>query len=663
MRREKRILPVVSAMAVAVVILIAGQAWAGSGIAFPPPNPQELQMTSEPLAPGAQAIILYRQVDRDDNVTTSHQDVYVRIKILTEEGRKYADVEIPYRKEYENIHGLRARSVRPDGTISDFQGKPFDKQIVKVKGLKYLAKTFTLPDVMVGSVIEYTYTTDFNEYLIFDSHWILSDDLFTKEAHFSLKPYESAYQRFNLRWSWHALPPGTGVPRQDNDHVVRLEVKNIPAFQTEDYMPPESELKSRVDFVYSEDNFESDEAKYWRNVVKKWNENLESFVNKRKAMEQAVSQIVSASDAPEVKLQKIYRRVQLIRNTSFEEEKTAQEQKRDKEKDNNNVEDLWKHGYGNGRDITWLFLGLARTAGFEAYGVWTSDRRNYFFSSKQMDKSKLDANVVLVKVNGKDQYFDPGAAFVPYGLLPWDETGVSGLRLDKDGGGWVLTTLPASAESKVERTAKLKLTDSGDLEGKVVLKFTGLEAWQRRVGERHVDETGRKEFLENQVKEYVPAAMEADLTNKPDWSSSEAPLVAEYSVKIPGWASGAGRRAMLGVGLFSASEKHVFDHTNRIHPIYFEYPFQKVDDVTIELPLGWSVSSLPAEQNKDGHVVSYTLKTTQEGGTLHWSRVLNVDVLLLDSKYYMALRNFFQVVRTGDEEQVVLQPGVASAAK
>jgi len=663
MRREKRILPVVSAMAVAVVILIAGQAWAGSGIAFPPPNPQELQMTSEPLAPGAQAIILYRQVDRDDNVTTSHQDVYVRIKILTEEGRKYADVEIPYRKEYENIHGLRARSVRPDGTISDFQGKPFDKQIVKVKGLKYLAKTFTLPDVMVGSVIEYTYTTDFSEYLIFDSHWILSDDLFTKEAHFSLKPYESAYQRFNLRWSWHALPPGTGVPRQDNDHVVRLEVKNIPAFQTEDYMPPESELKSRVDFVYSEDNFESDEAKYWRNVGKKWNENLESFVNKRKAMEQAVSHIVSASDAPEVKLQKIYRRVQLIRNTSFEEEKTAQEQKRDKEKDNNNVEDLWKHGYGNGRDITWLFLGLARAAGFEAYGVWTSDRRNYFFSSKQMDKSKLDANVVLVKVNGKDQYFDPGAAFEPYGLLPWDETGVPGLRLDKDGGGWVLTTLPASAESKVERTAKLKLTDSGDLEGKVVLKFTGLEAWQRRVEERHVDETGRKEFLENQVKEYVPAAMEADLTNKPDWSSSEAPLVAEYSVKIPGWASGAGRRAMLGVGLFSASEKHVFDHTNRIHPIYFEYPFQKVDDVTIELPLGWSVSSLPAEQNKDGHVVSYTLKTTQEGGTLHWSRVLNVDVLLLDSKYYMALRNFFQVVRTGDEEQVVLQPGVASAAK
>jgi hypothetical protein len=34
----------------------------------------------------------------------------------------------------------------------------------------------------------------------------------------------------------------------------------------------------------------------------------------------------------------------------------------------------------------------------------------------------------------------------------------------------------------------------------------------------------------------------------------------------------------------------------------------------------------------------------------------------LDVKYYMALRNFFQVVRTGDEEQILLQPGTASAS-
>jgi hypothetical protein len=31
------------------------------------------------------------------------------------------------------------------------------------RGMKYLAKTFTLPDVQVGSILEYFYTVDLSE--------------------------------------------------------------------------------------------------------------------------------------------------------------------------------------------------------------------------------------------------------------------------------------------------------------------------------------------------------------------------------------------------------------------------------------------------------------------------------------------------------------------
>jgi transglutaminase-like putative cysteine protease len=128
-------------------------------------------------------------------------------------------------------------------------------------------------------------------------------------------------------------------------------------------------------------------------------------------MEEAVAQIISPNDPPEVKLRKIYDRVQQIRNTSYEIQKTEQEEKRDKEKAATNVEDVWKRGYGDTYQLTWLFLALARAAGFEAYGCWVSDRRQYFFSPKRMESAELDSNVVLVKLNGKDVYFDPGGAF------------------------------------------------------------------------------------------------------------------------------------------------------------------------------------------------------------------------------------------------------------
>ena len=644
-----------------LAIAIAAFAPAAWGMGFQAVSQEELKMTSEPKAPGAPAIILYRQVDRDDRGLTAHEDVYFRIKILTEEGRKYADVEIKYWKDVGSVVGIHARTIKPDGSIVDFGGKAFDKQIVKTHGEKYLAKTFTLPDVQVGGIIEYYYTTDFSEHFVFDSHWILSDELYTKRAKFSLKPYDGENPPMNLHWNGN-LPPRIGQPAEAPNHVINLEATDIPAFQVEDYMPPENELKSRVDFIYSEDALEKDAATYWKKLGKKRNDQLESFIGKRKAMDQAVGEIVAAGDSPEVKLQKIYARVQQIRNTSYEVEKTEQEQKREKEKLPANVEELWKKQYGSGGELTWLFLALARSAGFEAYGMWVPDRQNYFFSPKTMDGRRLDANVVVVKLNGKDVFCDPGAAFTPFCMLPWVETGVNGLKLDKDGGSWLQTALPASTESGIQRKGELKLSDTGELEGKVTITFTGLEASERRVEERLADETARKKYLEDEVKGSVPVGCEVELTNKPDWKSSTPPLVAEFTIKVPGWVAGAGRRALLPVGLFSAPEKHLFDHADRVQPIYFSYPFGRMDDVTIELPLGWQISTLPTPQKQDGRIITYSMQAENNKGTLHLNRTLNVDILLLDPKYYPALRNFFQVVRTVDEQQVILQPAAASAS-
>jgi len=650
-----------------VTCVVVPQAHASLG--FQPISQDELKMTSEPQAPGAPAIILFREVDRDDNIHTPHEDNYFRIKILTEEGRKHADIEIPFLKENENVVSLKARTIRPDGSVANFDGKVFEKYLLKGKfegrQLKVLAKTFTLPDVQVGSIIEYSYTIDYGEYMLFDSHWVLSDELFTKKAVFTLKPFnDNYYGNYSMRWSWNSLPAGSVPPKEGGDHIVRMEATNIPAFQTEDFMPPENELKSHVDFIYEEGSSEKDQANYWKHFGKQRNGQLESFVGKHKAMEEALAQIVAPSDSPEVKLRKIYDRVQQLRNTSYEVEKTEQEQKRAKEKaaENVNVEDIWKRGYGTGTQLTWLFLGLARAAGFEAYGCWVSARNEYFFTPVTMQSSKLNANVVLVKLNGKDVYFDPGAAFTPFGMLTWFEAGTAGLRLDKDGGTWIHTTLPQASESRIERAGKLKLSETGDLEGKLTITYVGLEAMYRRLEERHADEAARKKYLEDGLKEQIEAGTEVDLTNKPDWASSETPLVAEFDLKVPGWASSAGRRVMIPAALFTAGEKGVFEHAKRVYAIYFEYPHLKSDDLTIELPAGWQVSSVPPPQNQDGHVILYTLKVDQSPGTVRLTRKFTIDFMMLEAKYYTALRNFFQVVRTGDGEQIVLQPGEIHAS-
>lgn len=278
-----------------------------------------------------------------------------------------------------------------------------------------------------------------------------------------------------------------------------------------------------------------------------------------------------------------------------------------------------------------------------------------------MQSGKLNSNLVQVKLNGNDLYLDPGAEFTPFGMLTWSETDVIGLRLDKNGGTWLQTPLPKSSESRIQRKADLKLSDTGDLQGKLTVTYTGLEAMYHRLGVRNADDVARKKFLEDQVTSLIPVPAEVELTNKPDWTSSEPPLVAEFEMNVKGWASSAGKRVTIAAGLFTSHEKHIFEHANRVHPIYFEYPYETVDDLTIELPTGWQVVSVPAPRSQDGHVVSYGLKVDSDKSTLHASRMFAADFVLLEQKYYTALRNFFEAVRTDDEEQIVLQPGTASA--
>jgi hypothetical protein len=654
-----------------LILLTAAQAT----VKFQPVSAEELKMTSEPQAPGAPAIILYREVNRDDYGRTAHggmqimgnesaadryEEQYYRIKILTEEGRKYANVEIPLPKETGFVTGINARTIRPDGSIVNFDGKAFEKTVYKSKGFQYVAKTVTLPDVQVGSIIEYFYTISFREHYIFFSQWILSNELFTKRAKFTLKPFQNDYAPMSFRWNEH-LPPGTASPKQGNDGLVVLEVSNIAPFRAEDFMPPENELKARVDFIYSSEPFEMDANKFWKKVGKKRNDELESFIGKRAAMDQALSQIVSPADPPDVKLHKIYARVQQLHNTTFEVRKTEQEQKRENKKIEENAEEVWKQSTGDQKQLNWLFLALARSAGIEAYGVWVSDRRNDFFNPQTMQSGKLDRSAVFVKLGGKDLYLAPGFAFAPFGLLPWEETGVQGLRLDKDGGTWIQTNLPESSASRIERKADLNLSDVGILEGKLDVTFTGLEALRRRVDQRNQDDAAHKKYLEDQVKEYIPVGSEIDLTQQPDWTNSEVPLIATFSVKIPGWATLSGHRALVPVALFGATERHVFEYSNRNYPVYFEFHSQKADDVSVKIPTGWQISVLPPPQNHDLHVVGYTVSAENVNGALHLTRKVEINTLTIDQKYYAPLRSFYQIVKTGDDQQIILQLGTTAS--
>ena len=132
-----------------------------SAAEFPAITPEEKALSSVPQQPDAPAVVLYREEITDD--TKNFRTVYVRLKILTPAGLKYAEVDIPSEPNPFTISQLSGRTVHDDGSIVSLEDQAVDKIITTDHGVRERVKTFTLPAVKVGSILDYRYSLHFPE--------------------------------------------------------------------------------------------------------------------------------------------------------------------------------------------------------------------------------------------------------------------------------------------------------------------------------------------------------------------------------------------------------------------------------------------------------------------------------------------------------------------
>jgi uncharacterized protein DUF3857 len=634
-----------------LLLLLASAPPAPAKESWPSIPPEDLALKDNPASPGSPAMILEREDFSDQsNFGGSYETIFYRIKIFTDQGKKYADVEIPFFKNGERIKDIHARTVHPDGKEFEFNGQVFEKTLVKFHDVNYRAKYFTLPDVQPGSIIEYKYRIEWDDpilALILGNHWTLQEDLFMRHAVFSLKKSPI----LALRWTGRVMH---GEQMKEDHGASRFEVVDVPAFEKEDYSPPEEVLKPHLDFYYTEHSTETADQ-FWQRIGKERYEEVDTFLKKHKAADQIASQTISPADSPETKLRKLYARAQQIRNLSFEREKTKQEEKREKLKENNNVDEILKRGYGDAIDIDYVFADLARAAGFDASIVNVSLRNRYFFSKELLNANQLDDTVVLVRLGKEELYLDPGMRLCPFGLLPWGESASTGIRLDKNGGAFVQTWIPKESDAVTERKATLRLDPDGTLQGKIAVTFSGLEALTRRLDELEQDDISRRKYLQDDSQNWFPPGAAFELTNVTGWENPDEPLRVEGELRVPNFATAAGRRLLLPVAVFRDSLPRTFMQSTRNFPVYFQYPFMRHDDVTIQLPDGIKVENLPSsEQTPPSSVVQYKLVAEQRGASLHFERLLGVNGIFFPVNQYPPLRNFFNDVRTRDDQQTIL---------
>ncbi len=527
-----------------------------------------------------------------------------------------------------------------------------------------MGQDLTLPEVQPGCIIEYRYTEKIEDNTLYATRWNLQDKLFIRQAKFSLRPYRgrvAGIRGARLRYLVKGLPSNKAV----NQHgtLFTLEVENLPALEEEPHMLPEAVLKRWILFYYGREEDETPEQ-FWARAASDWHKEAEGFIAGSDGVAQEVARVAPAGESPDARLRKLYARVQQIRNLSFEPSTASGDKQREKLKDNQKIADVLQRGYGYRMQLNLLFAGMARAAGLQATLVRVSTRHEDFFAQALMDTDQLPSIVVEVNTGSQTLYLDPGTAFCPYGLLSWEKTGVQALRLNAAGGTFFKTPSPASEESRTERKASLRLGEDGSVEGRLRVSYYGQQALEKRQDAVEIDELGRRKSLQDEVKAWLPASASVELVSAGKWDASEAPLEAEFKVRVPDLAATTGQRVLLPLGVFQTTAAHPFQPTRRVHAVYFPYPYQELDEIEVQLPAGFRADGLPApQQTSDTSFGSYRRTVTATGNSMSIRRTMSLAGIHYPVEYYPLLRLFFDKLHSGDEDRAVLQAGGAGAAR
>ncbi len=613
-----------------------------------PVSQNDLRTNPGSLPPGSPAVQLYYADEIDDQ---SHTEFfYYRIKILNENGKRYANREIPIFPDTK-LRDLQARTIRPDGSIVELTSAPFEKVIVKTRGVKVLAKELTFPEATLGSIIEYKFTIQHKRFV--GRYWVMEHELFTVKQHFLFKYGKTTDVSFTATAT-------KAQPVRGKD-AFELELENTPAFEPEEQMPPPDSYKATIRFTYGQKSGWNNY--YWGLTVNSWARYFDEFIGDRKEIREASAEVVGKATDPESKLRLLYARAQQIRNLSYG---TADSERKDLH-EAKNVADVLKHGYGTRQEIAVLFIALARAAGFNAHVVLATDRSRRFYPSNTTHPDQYDFTLVAVDMKGKDVFLDPGTRFCPYGLRRWSSTSTPAVKLERFGGSFF--DLPASRQDQaiIYRLAEISLNGAGDVHGSISVRFEGSEALDRRLIAIETDEAGRKKALEDEMKQWLPAQATVTMIGAEGWEDSSEPLVADFKIDLPAFATTVGKRLLVPTILFQAKQEATFQSPVRKYPVYYPYAFSEFDAVTIQLPEGTALENPPAPLVAGFIWGDYQNTTKISGNKIISARNLVLKQHYFDPSGYTELKRFFDQVRVGDELHAVLnrndkKPETATAA-
>lgn len=639
---------------------------------FQEPTKEDLQMTSDPKAPGAAAVYLNVEEVTDDPL--HYHSFYARIKVLQEKGKDLATVEIPYQHGNFKVTDIRGRTIHSDGTILPLEGKPEDLLTSKFGDKQFARLVFTLPSAEIGSILEYRYQLRYDDNHYSSPFWQIQRQYFVHKAHYAFTPFkaflkgsQNATNQFlvdskgnavNSLIYWPVLPAGAKVVTDGIGRFL-LDLSDIPPIPDEEWMPPVESILYHVQFYYKS-AFNS--ADFWITEAKQWSKDVDHFAEPTKAIQAAVAGIVAPGDNERQKAEKLYAAVQALDNTDFSRQKGKAELKQLGLREAKRAEDTWAHKSGSSQDITLLYLAMLRAAGLTAYDMKVVDRDRGLFAPGYLEFDQLDDDIVLAMIDGKEVALDPGEKMCPFEMMNWRHTAASGIRQGPEGRTIYTSPLLPYTSNSLTRIGELTVDAHGAVNGSFRFVMTGQDALRWRQAELRNDSDEVKKSFDRWLQEMLPEGVQGHVDHMIGMNDPDANLIAFVNVQGVLGTATAKRLLMPGFFFETRSRQPFIEEAARVELVDMHYGENVTDQVLYHLPEGMSVEANPQDVKIPfSNMAVFANKTVVAPGRVTEARQMLRGFTFVKPEDYPSLRDFYQKINAADQQQLVLT--ASSSAK
>ena len=598
--------------------------------------------------------VRYAVTGGDFNIETERRE---RIKIIKEKGIELANISIRFYSQsgYENIKGISAFTYNIDDAGNIITTK-LEKSAIYIKKInnRISEVVFTMPDVKIGSVIEYKYT-DIKKSIANLDDWYFQDDIPTRISMYKIL-VPSIFKFANQLMAYQPVEQSQDIVHETafiSSSSARLSynsveksyiIRNVPALREEPYMGAIRDYLQRVVFQLSQidygDGSVLDIRSSWPKLSKELLEDEDFGLQLRKSIPHT-----KGLDDTLQNVQDDYQKMLLIhdyvrRNMNWNGSENIYSVQ--------GIRSAWDKKSGNNSELNFILINLLKDAGLKAYPILVSTKDNGTVNTLYPFLQQFNNTMACVFLNDKKYILNAADKYNPAYLIPYDVVNTEGFIIDAEQGRWITLKNEKDVWKNVV-SIFAEVTPDAVLKGKATV-YNFNYSKNPKVKRYTEDKVAFKDYF---IKDYTGLKIEKLVVSNENVDT--LPLQQKIDFTLP--LNSSGDYKYFTINLFQGLEKNPFIADERRTDVEFNYRQSYTLVGKIFIPEDYQFEELPKNVKMIMPDSSIVLQRLIQPGENSIDFRINVDFLnpFYTAESYPLLHEFYKKLFSSLNEQIVIK--------